>query len=113
MATAILKMNKAPKTALTKNETLLRTKTIQRAAILLKQVSDPTRLQVVTLLSEGERHVGGLCDHFNMSQPAVSHHLSLLRHGGIVERRRHGQHSFYSLTDTGYRLSNIVKEMVH
>jgi len=47
---------------LMKTETLLRTKTMQRAAILLKQVSDPTRLQVVTLLSEGERHVGGLCD---------------------------------------------------
>ena len=45
-----------------KNETLVRTKTMQRAAILLEQVSDPTRLQVVTLLSEGERHVGGLCD---------------------------------------------------
>jgi len=113
MATAILNMKKATKTALSKNETLLRTKTIQRAAILLKQVSDPTRLQVVTLLSEGECHVGGLCDQFNMSQPAVSHHLALLRHGGIVERRRQGKNNFYSLTDTGYRLSKIVKGVVH
>ena len=85
---------------------------MQRAAILLKQVSDPTRLQVVTLLSEGERHVGGLCDQFNMSQPAVSHHLALLRHGGIVDRRRQGKNNFYSLTDTGYRLSKIVKGVV-
>src|SRR5271154_3354462 len=112
MAKAILKMKKATKTELTKNETVLRTKRIQRAAILLKQVSDPTRLQVVTLLSEGECHVGGLCDQFNMSQPAVSHHLALLRHGGIVERRRQGKNNFYSLTDTGYRLSKIVKGVV-
>ena len=91
---------------------MLRTKTIQRAAMLLKQVSDPTRLQVVTLLSEGEHHVGGLCDHFNISQPAVSHHLAMLRHGGIVERRRQGQNNVYSLTETGYRLSKIVKAVV-
>jgi len=109
MATAILNMKKATKTAKVKNETLLRTKTMQRAAILLKQVSDPTRLQVVTLLSEGERHVGGLCDQVNMSQPAVSHHLAQLRHGGIVDSRRQGNNNFYSLTDTGYRLSKIVK----
>jgi DNA-binding transcriptional ArsR family regulator len=109
MATAILNLKKPTKTAKVKNETLLRTKTMQRAAILLKQVSDPTRLQVVSLLSERERHVGGLCDEFNMSQPAVSHHLALLRHGGIIDRRRQGKNNFYSLTDTGYRLSEIVK----
>jgi hypothetical protein len=34
------------------------------------------------VLAEGERHVGGLCDQFNMSQPAVSHHMALLRLGG-------------------------------
>jgi len=109
MATAILNKKKATKTATTSNETMLRTRTIQRAAILLKQVSDPTRLQVVTLLSEAELHVGGLCDQFNMSQPAVSHHLALLRHGGIVNSRRQGKNNFYSLTETGYRLSRIVK----
>ena len=47
-----------------------------------------------------------------MSQPAVSHHLALLRHGGIVDRRRQGKNNFYSLTDTGYRLSKIVKGVV-
>jgi DNA-binding transcriptional ArsR family regulator len=113
MATSMLHMKKAAKIVLATNETMLRTKTFQRAAILLKQVSDPTRLQVVSLLSEGEHHVGGLCDQFNMSPTAVSHHLALLRHGGIIERRRHGQKNFYSLTDAGYRLSKIVKGMAH
>ncbi len=112
MATANLKMKKATKSAPAINDTLLRTRTFQRTANLLKQVSDPTRLQVIALLSEGEHHVGGLCDQFNMSQPAVSHHLTLLRHGGIVERRRQGQKNFYSLTDTGYRLSKIVKGVI-
>jgi DNA-binding transcriptional ArsR family regulator len=109
MATAILNMKKATKTSLATNATLLRTKTFQRAASLLKQVSDPTRLQVITLLSEREHHLGGLCDQFNLSQPAVSYHLALLRQGGIVDRRRQGKNNFYTLTDTGYRLSRIVK----
>ena len=112
MATAILHMQKATKTALNKNEALVRTKTFQRAAILLKHVSDPTRLQVITMLSDREHHVGGLCDQLNISQPALSHHLALLRHGGIVERRRLGQNNFYTLTDTGYRLCKIVKGVI-
>ena len=110
MTTSILKMKNATKTTKVTNEAK-RAMTIQRTAILLKQVSDPTRLQVVTLLSEGERHVGGLCDEFNLSPPALSHHLSLLRLGGIVDRRRQGKNNFYSLTDTGYRLSKVVKSL--
>ena len=109
MAPAILRMKKPTKSAKALNETLLRTKTIQRAANLLKHLSDSTRVQVVSLLSEGERHVGGLSEQFNMSQPALSHHLALLRHGGIVDTRRQGKNNFYSLTETGYRLSEIVK----
>jgi DNA-binding transcriptional ArsR family regulator len=107
MATA--KLKKATKSALATNEALMRTKTFQRAANLLKHASDPTRLQVITLLSEREQKVGALCDQFNMSPPAVSHHLALLRHGGIVDRRRQGKNNFYTLTDAGYRLSRIVE----
>jgi ArsR family transcriptional regulator, zinc-responsive transcriptional repressor len=109
MATAVLSMKKPTKSARSLNETMLRTKTIQRAANLLKHLSDSTRLQVVSLLSEGERHVGGLCDDLTQSPQLMSHHLALLRHGGIVDRRRQGKNNFYSLTDTGYRLSKIVK----
>ena len=85
---------------------------IRRVAELLKQVSDPTRLQVLMLLSEKERNVTELCsDLGTQSQPAVSHHLALLRHGGIITPRRLGQNTFYSLTDTGERLSQIAKSV--
>ena len=109
MATVNLSVKKPTKSAKAMNDTLHRTKTIQRTANLLKHLSDSTRLQVVSLLSEGERNVGGLCEEFDLSQPALSHHLALLRHGGIVDRRRQGKNTFYCLTDTGYRLSEIVK----
>ena len=111
MTTSILKMKNVTRMTGVTNEAK-RTMTMHRAANLLKQVSDPTRLQVISLLAEGERHVGALCSQFNMSQPALSHHLALLRVGGIVDRRRQGQNNFYSLTETGFRLSSICKGMV-
>ncbi len=71
---------------------------IRRVAELLKQVSDPTRLQVLMLLSEKERNVTELCaDLGTQSQPAVSHHLALLRHGRLIEPRRAGKHNFMPL----------------
>jgi ArsR family transcriptional regulator, zinc-responsive transcriptional repressor len=84
----------------------------RRASILLKHVSDPTRLQVILILADGERHVGALCDQLNQSQPAVSHHLALLRHGGVIAPRRQGKNNFYSLTDTGHSLADVVKGLI-
>jgi DNA-binding transcriptional ArsR family regulator len=90
----------------------LRLKQAQRAAMLLKHVSDPTRLQVVLMLDEGERHVGALCEQLSQSQPAVSHHLALLRHGGIISPRRQGKNNFYGLTETGAGLAKVVKGLL-
>ena len=87
---------------------------IRRVAELLKQVSDPTRLQVLMLLSEKERNVTELCsDLGTQSQPAVSHHLALLRHGRLIEPRRAGKHNFYALTDAGRQLAQVVNSVVH
>src|SRR5262249_23606950 len=89
-----------------------RLKQAQRAAMLLKHVSDPTRLQVILLLAEGERHVGDLCAQLGQSQPAVSHPLALLRHGGIIAPRRQGKNTFYGLTDVAADLARVVKDVV-
>jgi DNA-binding transcriptional ArsR family regulator len=90
------------------------TSEIRRVAELLKQVSDPTRLQVLMLLSEKERNVTELCsDLGTQSQPAVSHHLALLRHGRLIEPRRAGKHNFYALTDAGRQLAQVVNSVVH
>ena len=102
----------ATKAARAKNEAEKSLKRAQRAAILLKQVSDPTRLRVITMLSEGERHVGGLSGELNQSQPAVSHHLALLRHGGIIAPRRQGKNNFYCLTETGSELAQVVRGLM-
>ncbi|MEO6810817.1 MAG: metalloregulator ArsR/SmtB family transcription factor [Isosphaeraceae bacterium] len=94
------------------NESDQRLRLAKRGAILLKHVSDATRLQVILTLAEGERHVGALCAELGQSQPAVSHHLALLRHGGIIAPRRQGKNNFYSLTETGEELASVVKSLM-
>jgi DNA-binding transcriptional ArsR family regulator len=81
---------------------------LQQAANLLGRAGDPTRLQILLALAEGEQHVGALCDRLGQSQPGVSYHLTLLRASGIVTARRQGKHQFYALTDPGADLVAVV-----
>src|SRR5262249_16793612 len=65
---------------------------------LFKLLSDETRLRVLYYLTQqNELHVRALCDLLHESQPAVSHHLALLRDAGLIERRREGKHNYYGL----------------
>ena len=48
----------------------------------------------------------------SQSQPAVSHHLALLRHGGIIAPRRQGKNNFYGLTEIGEELSKVVDHLI-
>ena len=84
---------------------------MKEAATLLKHVSDPTRLRIILMLQDREMYVGELCHELDMSQAAVSHHLILLRYGGVVHTRRQGQRSFYSLTEKGELLAGVIKKI--
>lgn len=65
---------------------------------LFKLLSDETRLRILYYLTQrSELHVRALCELLDESQPAVSHHLALLRAAGLIERRREGKHNFYGL----------------
>lgn len=105
----------SPKTAPKKNPKAQPPYTDRKArdaADLFKHVSDGTRLLVITLLAEGERNVGDLCEQVRLPQPAVSHHLALLRHGGIIVPRREGKSNFYGLTERGEQLAQIVRSVL-
>lgn len=66
---------------------------------LFKLLADETRLRILCyLIREDELHVRALCDLLDQSQPAVSHHLALLRVAGLIESRREGKHNFYRLS---------------
>ena len=73
--------------------------TATHAAELFKALADPTRVRIVGLLAHTELCVGDLCLVLGMSQPAVSHHLGILRTLRIVTTRKEGKHVFYTLTD--------------
>jgi len=73
--------------------------TATRAAELFSALADPTRVRIVGLLAHTELCVGDLCLVLGMSQPAVSHHLRLLRTLRIVNARKEGKHIFYTLVD--------------
>jgi DNA-binding transcriptional ArsR family regulator len=68
-----------------------------RASGLLKAMSNPVRLLVLCQLAEGEKSVGELEKVADVSQSALSQHLALLRHRGLVRGRRAGQTIYYSL----------------
>ncbi len=65
---------------------------------VFKLLSDETRLRILLYLAQnGELHVTDLCNRLGQSQPAVSHHLALLRVSKLIEARREGKHNFYSV----------------
>lgn len=64
---------------------------------VFKAIADPNRRRIVELLSERERPVEELVDHFDISFAAVSQHLKLLRSAGVVTRRAEGRRRVYRL----------------
>jgi DNA-binding transcriptional ArsR family regulator len=62
-------------------------------------LADPTRRRIIESLAAGESAFGDLADKFDMSRPAVSQHLKVLREAGIVTARAAGQRRIYRLSD--------------
>jgi hypothetical protein len=60
-------------------------------------LGDQTRLEIVSILMNGERNVGELASLLGLKEPTVSHHLSKLRPTGLVSLRFDGNQRFYSL----------------
>jgi len=80
------------------NPTTLGEETAKDLVQLFKLLADETRLRVLYyLMQQDELNVRTLCKLLRQSQPAVSHHLALLRVAGIIECRRDGKHNFYHL----------------
>ncbi|HSG98001.1 MAG TPA: metalloregulator ArsR/SmtB family transcription factor [Woeseiaceae bacterium] len=64
-------------------------------------LADPTRRRIIESLAVGETSFGEIADRFEMSRPAVSQHLKVLREAGIVTARVDAQRRIYRLTDEG------------
>lgn len=83
-------------------------KTIDDVSIVLKQLSDPTRLKIFWILCHMEECVINIAAIMNMSSPAVSHHLRLLKTCGLINSRRDGKEMYYKAADT-----EMVNELHH
>ena len=67
----------------------------------LLAIADPTRRRIVELLAQGERTAGELVDEFDLSAPAISQHLNVLRAAGLVTTRVEGQSRIQTLNPAG------------
>jgi len=75
-----------------------------------KALADPTRRKILDLLKEGDLTAGEIADHFDMTKPSISNHLSLLKQAKLVWDERKGQHIVYSLNTTVFQ--DVIKWML-
>ena len=74
--------------------------TISTVADAMKKLGDPSRLRIFWLLCHTEECVIDIAAIVNMTSPAVSHHLRLLKNAGLITSRREGKEMFYKAADT-------------
>ena len=63
----------------------------------MRALSDPTRREILNLLKKDSISAGDISGHFEMSVPAVSKHLSILKDAGLIRDRREGKYIYYEL----------------
>jgi DNA-binding transcriptional ArsR family regulator len=68
----------------------------------LPALADPTRRRIVELLAMRERTAGELVREFDLSAPAISQHLNVLREAGLVTTRAEGQSRIQALNPEGF-----------
>lgn len=68
---------------------------------VFEAIAQPKRREILRLLAAGERSAGELASRFEVTQPAISQHLRVLREAGLVEGRREGARRLYSLRREG------------
>ena len=69
----------------------------------LKAIAAPHRRQILSLVREGELSAGEIAAHFDVTRPAVSQHLSVLKEAGLVSERRDGTRRHYRARPEGLR----------
>ncbi len=83
--------------------TLTRTTLDEHTAALLAEIfsalSDPSRIRIISALTDGEMNVGKLAEMVGISESAISHHMRGLRQMRIVRARKEGRQVYYALED--------------
>ena len=70
-------------------------------AEMFKALGDENRLRLIEELKDGEKNAGELLDKLSVTQPTLSHHMKILCDSGIVESRKEGKWTYYSISAEG------------
>ena len=70
-------------------------------AEMFKALGDENRLRLMEELKDGEKNAGELLDKLSVTQPTLSHHMKILCDSGIVESRKEGKWTYYSISAEG------------
>ena len=82
---------------------------LQEVAAYFQTLSEPTRLQILNYLREGERNVGELAQLCGYTAANVSRHLTMLTKQGMVARETRGTSVYYRIADNQiYALCDLV-----
>lgn len=87
--------------------------TVRTVAEAMKQLGDPSRLRIFWLLCHCEECVINIAAATDMSSPAVSHHLRLLKGAGLIVSARRGKEMYYKAADTPIteKLHHTIEEI--
>src|SRR5918992_4039910 len=67
-----------------------------------KAIAEPRRRAILQLVRDDERTAGDIADHFDVTRPAISQHLRVLREAELVSERRDGTRRWYRANDEGF-----------
>lgn len=74
---------------------------VKRTAVIFKAFCDENRIRILQLLQDGEKCACKLLEEMNITQPTLSHHMKILCDSGIVEGRKEGKWTHYSISKEG------------
>jgi DNA-binding transcriptional ArsR family regulator len=91
-----------------------KTEDFETVSSLFKQLGDSSRIRIFWILCHCEECVINISALMDMSSPAVSHHLKLLKSSGLIVSRREGKEVYYKAADTSRArcLHHIIEELV-
>ena len=67
----------------------------------MKAIAEPRRRRILTLVRDGELTAGEIASQFEVSRPAISQHLNVLKEAGLVNERRNGTRRLYRARPEG------------
>lgn len=81
----------------------------KETAVIFKAFCDENRIKIIKMLGTGEKCACKLLDELQVTQPTLSHHMKILCDSGIVDARKEGKWTHYSISKNGVeKAENIL-----